>query len=242
MLRCFDYSAASPALNLALEEAILDAVETGNSPSTLRFWESTTPFVVLGVSQVLANEADEAACAAEGIPILRRCSAGGAVVQEPGSLNYAVTLRYEDYPDTRGLRASYDFILGKLSEAFMARGMSVLLEGCSDLAIDGRKVSGNAQKRRKHAFLHHGTLLHALDAERIARVLREPELRPGYRGKRTHEEFVTALPMTRAELVTAVCEALSAPEPDGGPSEDELRAANALAESKYDTDEWNRRR
>jgi len=242
MMRCFDYTAPSPALNLALEEAILDAVETGRSPSTLRFWESASPFAVLGVSQMLLREVDEIACEAEGVPVLRRCSAGGAVLQGPGSLNFALTLRYEDYPNTRALRASYDFILGSIADAFRARGLEVSPAGCSDLAIDGLKVSGNAQKRRKHAFLHHGSLLYAVDSGLIARCLREPETRPDYRGERTHAEFVTTLPLTRADLVACVCEAFDAPAPSGQPSDDELRAAGQLAAEKYGNDEWNRRR
>ena len=51
-------------MNLALDEVLLDSLESGRAGETLRFWESPTPFVVLGVSQVLAEHADEAACAA----------------------------------------------------------------------------------------------------------------------------------------------------------------------------------
>jgi len=241
-LRVIDYTAPAPELNLALEEAILDAVETGRSPSTLRFWECAVPFAVLGVSQSLALETDAIACEAEGIPILRRCSAGGAVLQGPGSLNFALTLRYDEYPDTRALRASYDFILGNIAASFRTHGVEVTSAGCSDLAIGGLKVSGNAQKRRKHAFLHHGSLLYAVDAGLIARCLREPRQRPDYRGERTHAEFVTVLPMTRADLVAAVCKAFDAPPPDGQPSDDELRAAGQLAAEKYANPAWTQRR
>lgn len=241
-LRVVEYTASDPADNLALEEVILDSVETGQAPSTLRFWESRTPFVVLGVSQVLAVEADEVACHAAGVPILRRCSAGGAVLQGPGSLNFALSLRYDDYPETRTLHGSYDYILNRIAAALSARGVPARMEGVSDLAIHGRKVSGNAQKRRKHAFLHHGTLLYAVNQDLMARCLREPSQRPDYRGERRHDEFVMQLPLTRDELVAAVCEAFGTSCPKDTLAPIEMVTGAALADSKYRDAAWTRRR
>ena len=41
-----------PQEHLALDEAVLDAVEAGDSPSTLRLWEADVPFVVMGSAQI----------------------------------------------------------------------------------------------------------------------------------------------------------------------------------------------
>ena len=46
--------------------------------------------------------------------------------------------------------------------------------GGTDLALNGRKVSGNAQRRGRRALIHHGTLLYAFDASLAARYLRDP--------------------------------------------------------------------
>ena len=81
-----------PEANLAYDEALLNFAEECEGPDTLRFWESSTPFIVLGVAQPVAAHVNQPACAADSIPILRRCSAGGCVVQGPGSLNYALVL------------------------------------------------------------------------------------------------------------------------------------------------------
>jgi lipoate-protein ligase A len=73
-------------------------------------------------------------------------------------------------------------------------------EGDSDLTMDGRKVSGNAQRRMQHAILHHGTLLYSFDAGRAERFLAPPHRQPPYRAGRTHGEFLGNLPLTAVQI------------------------------------------
>jgi lipoate-protein ligase A len=68
------------------------------------------------------------------------------------------------------------------------------------LVVDGRKVSGNAQRRGRRALLHHGTLLYAFDPALAERYLREPRRRPPYRATRTHAEFMGNLPLSADAL------------------------------------------
>lgn len=241
-MRLIHYSHSDPATNLALEESILDAVEQGHQPDTLRFWECPTRFVVLGTGQVLAEEVHEEHCTADHVPILRRCSAGGCVLQGPGSFNYALFLTYDRFPEVTSLHASYRFILGKVCAALATLGIEARHEGISDIAIEGRKVSGNAQRRRRRALLHHGTLLYEADPDAISRYIREPADRPDYRGGRTHSEFVTTLPATPGALAEAIAAALGSNGPAGSPSPAELQAAETLAVEKYTTESWIRRR
>ena len=91
-MRLLDCSFQEPAMNLALDEVLLNDAEEGHSPEVLRFWESPVPFVVLGLTQRLSEEVHEDACARDGIPILRRASGGGCVLQGKGCLNYALVL------------------------------------------------------------------------------------------------------------------------------------------------------
>ncbi len=242
MIRVLDFSLDEPEMNLALDEVILDAVERGRAGSTLRFWESPRPFVVLGTGQALHEEVHEEACVADGLPIMRRCSAGGCVLQGPGSLNYALALTFEDFPRVRSLRDSYVFILGALAGAFARHGVPLRHEGISDLALAGKKVSGNAQRRRRAAILHHGTLLYRADPGAMKRYLAEPRERPGYRGPRAHDAFVTAIPLEPEEIRDCIREAMNAPGPSVDPTPEELAQAHALAEEKYRTEAWIRRR
>jgi lipoate-protein ligase A len=70
--------AADAATGLALEEALVRACPP---VPVLRVWQNP-PCVVIGRAQQAAREADLAACAAAGVPVLRRASGGGAVYHD----------------------------------------------------------------------------------------------------------------------------------------------------------------
>ncbi|HPO14749.1 MAG TPA: lipoate--protein ligase family protein [Candidatus Hydrogenedentes bacterium] len=246
-MRLINYSFDDPAENLALEEVLLDRVETGEAEETLRFWESPVRFVVIGTGQTLAQEVHIERCQADGIPFLRRCTAGGAVLQGPGCLNYTLALRYENWPSFKSLHTSYATILECIADALVHHAITARFEGICDLALDGGKVSGNAQRRRRNAMLHHGTLLYRPDYEGMERYLREPEDRPDYRGARNHRDFVGHLPLDPDTLRVAVCEAfdvapVSIAHNQPAPTPEELDAARRLAVEKYRSDAWTRRR
>jgi len=166
-LRLIDKSFELAGMNLALDEVLLDSLESGRAGETLRFWESPAPFVVLGVSQVLAEHVDEAACVAAGVSVVRRCTAGGCVLQGPGSLNYTLVLAHEGRAELATIRSSYVYILGRIVEALRGRGIDARHMGICDLAVEEMKFSGNAQRRRKRGILHHGTLLYGLDLDLV---------------------------------------------------------------------------
>jgi lipoate---protein ligase len=241
-MRLLDQTLESPALNLAFEEVLLFGLESGRTEETLRFWESPDPFVVLGVGQAVREEVRVEACQADNIPILRRASAGGCVLQGPGCLNFTLALSLESHGEARDLHASYKYILGPIAKALEKRGLPASREGVCDLSIDGLKVSGNAQKRRKRAILHHGSLLYAMDLDAIPRYLREPAKRPEYRGDRTHDRFVKNLPLSAQALRDAVCEAFEVSDPPSAAGSWELETARQLADEKYSAAEWTWRR
>ena len=101
--------------------------------------------VVVGRSGVISNEVEREACAADGVAVLRRDSGGGAVLLGPGCMSYSLLLSVEKHPRLRDVRLSYRLILGCLVRALAVPGLEI--RGVSDLAIGGRKVSGNAQRR-----------------------------------------------------------------------------------------------
>ncbi len=240
-MRLILLSYAEPAANLALDESLLESAAAGEGGDTLRLWESPVRFVVLGTGQQAAVEANLPACEAAGVPVLRRCSAGGCVLQGPGSLNFSVVLLLERHPEARALHQSYCHILNLLRAAFRVRGCVLEHAGTSDLTLAGLKVSGNAQRRKREAILHHGTLLYQPDYAGMAALLREPEERPSYRGTRRHEEFVGCLPFDRDALEAMVAEAYGAGSNES-PSAWEQARAEALADEKYRHVAWNLRR
>jgi lipoate-protein ligase A len=238
-LICIDITLPSPEENLALDEALLSACgETAaaggpGGGEVLRFWESRTPFVVLGVSGKLLHEVDLDACKRCGIPVLRRASGGGTVLQGPGCLNFSLVLSLALRPELADLRKGTSSILERTARGLGLEALS--LRGTSDLALGDRKISGNAQKRTRHALLHHGTLLHAMDPGAVGRCLPPPPKEPAYRAGRTHEEFLGNLPLTpeeiKARLRTAWGAAPTGPEWHPPPLQ-------ALIAEKYGNPAW----
>jgi lipoate-protein ligase A len=194
-----DLTLPTPEENLALDEALLLDAEAGGG-EVLRVWELPGWAVVLGSAGRLAEDVDEAACAADRVPVLRRTSGGGTVLLGPGCLAYTLVLAYERDPRLRDVTLSYQVILDRVRRALGGLTPAVVHEGSSDLAWGDRKVSGNSQRRRQTHLLHHGTLLYAFDLARIPRYLRVPNRQPLYRRQRAHEAFVANLPLSAAAL------------------------------------------
>jgi len=241
-MRCIDAVLPSPAENLAYEEVLLDGVENGELPETLRIWESPEPFVVVGTSQRIREYVNLEACERDGVGVYRRCSAGGCVLQGPGCLNFTLALAYDGRPEVRTLHGSYCHILNQLGAALRAIGIDAGHKGICDLAHGPFKISGNAQKRRRRAFLHHGTLLYAADVAAMSRYLLEPADQPEYRAGRPHDAFVRNIPLAPGQLRHAVQMAFAqGANPEPAP-EAERRRAQVLALQKYATPDWTYRR
>ena len=226
----------TPQQNLACDEALLDLCEEGKTGELLRFWESKQYFVVLGSSNKYRQEVHVEACEADGIPILRRHSGGGTVLQGPGCLNFSLILKINSSGPTRNITETTKHIMqrhvGALSTLL---GMKVEIKGSSDLTIDGKKFSGNAQRRRMKALLFHGTFLLDFDLKLIEKYLKLPPKQPDYREQRNHLDFVRNISATAEEIkmhLRSLWDATTLLEhiPNGRIQE--------LVKTKYSSDKW----
>jgi lipoate-protein ligase A len=199
----------------AVDAALFRAMETARGNETLSFWESRQPAVIVSESATVGAAVHEEACLADGVPIVRRISGGGAVVVGPGCLNYAIVLSLETRPELRDVAYSYRLILDTIVHALSVPGLAIRDVG--DVALDGRKVSGNAQRRGRRALLHHGTLLYDFDSRLMERYLRMPVRQPAYRANRSHLAFVANLPLSRDALRRRLADAFCVPK-DCSPS------------------------
>jgi lipoate-protein ligase A len=202
--RLLDLSLPSPVENLALDEALLDEQEATDSDPILRFWESDCLFVVLGRSSILSEDVHMSACERDGIPILRRASGGGTVLQGPGCLSYAFVLPLSLHAALRSIRPTNYFILQGVAKALQRWQPTIAFQGISDLAIEGLKVSGNAQRRTRKGILFHGTVLYGMQADLIARYLKHPRRQPDYRENRSHRAFLSTIDASPHEIKHAI--------------------------------------
>ncbi|MGA2244748.1 MAG: hypothetical protein ABSH48_07115 [Verrucomicrobiota bacterium] len=243
-----DLTLPKPAELLAADEAWLDWCEAGQGGEALLFWEPRQVFVVVGYANKVGTEVNLAACAERDVPVFRRCTGGGAVVQMPGGLNYSLVLRIGEHGPTRNISTANEFIMAKNCAAVQAAigvgNPRVAVRGHTDLAIAAPhpapaaflKVAGNSQRRRRHFLLFHGTFLLNCDLALISHLLRMPSLEPDYRSGRPHREFVTNLNFPAAGLKTALCRAWDA---NAGTAALPLKEIETLAREKYATRAWN---
>ncbi|MDD3088891.1 MAG: biotin/lipoate A/B protein ligase family protein [Candidatus Omnitrophica bacterium] len=233
-----NHSITAPEDNIALDEAMLLEAERGGAGETVRFWESEEHFIVLGRACDAFGECDLEAAARDGVKVIRRLSGGGTVLQGPGCLNYSLVLSYESDPQYRTIRSSYGAVLRRISMALHSRGIAADIMPLSDMAVAGRKFSGNAQARKKKYFLHHGTLLYAFDIGRTGLYLKHPPAEPEYRKGRGHGEFIANIPLSRVELEKAVKESFPV-SGERGSTERTKELAQKLVDGKYSRKEWN---
>src|SRR5436190_7439701 len=156
---CLDLTLPTAAENLACDEALLEHFEANGGGGVLRFWEPRERFVVVGYANAVGTEVNLPACEADGIPVFRRCSGGGTVLQGPGCLNYTLILKIEQGSPLQTIPGANRFIMDQnraaIETLISAAAEGLAVDGHTDLTIDGFKVSGNAQRRKKSYLLFH---------------------------------------------------------------------------------------
>ncbi len=206
MMRQLNTPPMPPEDELALEEALLvqadDAADGVNVGATewLRVWHFAQPVAVLGRSSKIAAEVDAAACMAAGVPVLRRCSGGAAIVGGPGCLMYTLVLSLDRRPQLRKIDVAHRFVMQRLLAAAGKQLAGVRFEGTCDLTWNDRKFSGNSLRIARRHLLYHGTFLYDADLALITRCLDRAPRQPEYRRGRSHREFIANAPLTPDRL------------------------------------------
>ena len=189
MMEVLCWSAPSVSENLALDEALArSAGATGRN--LLRFWWGGPPAVVMGFSERPEQVVDTVACSRLGVDVLRRCTGGGTVLQTSDILNYSLVT---PAPDRLDLKSAFLQGTGIVCAILATLGVAGRPVGISDVAVEDRKISGNAQARRWKAMIVHGTVLVDFDYDLAETVLRHPLREPEYRQGRNHRDFLVTL-------------------------------------------------
>lgn len=151
-----------PCYNLAFEEYILTHKLDGE---WLMLWQNANT-VVVGLNQNAAQEINAGFVKEHGISVVRRSTGGGTVYHDLGNLNYSFIT---DVGERENL--SIEKFSAPVCKALAAMGLNASVGGRNDIIIDGKKVSGVAQRISGKRILHHGTLLFRSDSAMIAGAL-----------------------------------------------------------------------
>jgi lipoate-protein ligase A len=234
-----------PAVHLALDQVLTEAVGAGRRRPTLRIWEWDEPAVVIGSFQSVRNEVDLENAARYGIDVVRRISGGGAMFMEAGSVVTYSLYAPGDLVRGMSFAESYAYLDDWVLQALRSLGIDATYQPLNDIASPAGKIGGAAQKRLGDgAVLHHVTMSYDMDREKMVQVLRIGREKLSDKGTTSAAKRVDPLRsqtgLSRAEILERMKQVF-AERTGARPGElraDELDAARELVATKFATEEW----
>jgi len=229
-----------PTWNLAFEEA---AQEWDQPEDVMMLWQNRNAIIV-GRYQNAEKEVNLRAAEEIGAKVVRRSSGGGTVYHDMGNLNYTF-IRPVNYRKKLDLS-----ILSKpMEEALNFMGIPALVQGRNDITLEGKKISGTAQRIHNKKLMHHGTLLFDVDLDVLQNVLNVDPSKILSKGINSVRSRVTNIkehvPADKYPDMQAFWKGLIAAFAKEGPLTrieppvHLLEKAKMLQETKYTTWEWN---
>ncbi|MCK4519338.1 MAG: lipoate--protein ligase family protein [Candidatus Omnitrophica bacterium] len=179
--------------NMAVDEALFLERISGNSSSTLRIYGWRPAAYSFGYFQKVEKELDLPACGNKGIDVVRRMT-GGGIIYHDQELTYSITCSKDDLKAANtkdSFKELCSFIIkgyGKMGiKADFADELNIAKKNkrefssfCfnsneeSDLIVEGRKIGGNSQRRRKNIIFQHGSIPIRIDIEKSIANLHKP--------------------------------------------------------------------
>ena len=180
---------ASGAWNMAVDEAILEAVGRHEALPTLRLYAWVPPCLSLGFAQPV-NDVDREALLRNGWQMVRRPT-GGRAILHTDELTYSVIAPLDEPRVYGKVLESYQRLaqalvaalrhLGLPAQADQAYALPVGAQASGavcfevpsnyEITVAGKKLMGSAQARRKEGVLQHGSLPLCGDLTRITQAL-----------------------------------------------------------------------
>lgn len=178
-------------MNMALDEvAAATAASNGLRTTRVYRWNPTT--VSLGYNQD-SSTINWEFCERIGVDVTRRPTGGGGIYHDSyGDISYSIITPAEDLPSD--LLSSYKLLCEPILETFRKLGIDAKfadeeqsplyrpacylrgLHPAHDVVVDGRKISGNAQYRRKDVVIQHGSLKYDRRPTRHLEVFDNPDI------------------------------------------------------------------
>jgi lipoate-protein ligase A len=199
------------AQNMARDAALL-----AEAVPTVRLYGWRPACVSLGRAQTEAD-VDLGAARAWGLDVVRRETGGGAILHNESEVTYAVVLPLDHPGLPRDIAGSFALLSAGVVDALRMLGLPAQIESVVDdkqketlcyvrkqgtnVVVDGRKISGGAQRRDGRAVLQHGTIIVDRDDARMSTLFRTPLPEIASRVTSLHEEGVS---VSREKLIEAL--------------------------------------
>jgi len=236
--------------NMAIDEAMFILKDKGEIPNTLRLFVFNPSAVTIGYFQRVNDAVNLEFLNERKISITRRITGGGSVYHDVnGEVTYSVVASISDV--ATDVLKSYEIICKGLVYAIERFGLEAQFVPINDVVVNGKKISGSAQSRKKTALLQHGTFMYNTDLVTLASILKAPKEKLISHGVKSILERVTTLSrelgrtVSKEETIEALIEgfskALNVEFEKGELMEKEIELARKLVE-KYRSREWIFRR
>ena len=141
-------------MNMAIDEAILTARTIDKAPNTLRLYCWNPAAVSIGKNQEAENEVHLESCRKLGVNVVRRISGGGTVFHDSrGEVTYGLIANTSDI-DAKDNMAVYTKVYSGIKDALRILGITAHFnegneKNCPNLTVNGKKISGSAQTRKR---------------------------------------------------------------------------------------------
>ena len=253
-LRFLDTGALPGALNMAVDDVLLDAARDGGGP-ILRTYGWSPPAVSLGFGQRAREAVDVDRCRDLGIDIVRRPTGGRAVLHW-NEITYSFHCAEGEGPAAHPLAEACRILGECLAEGLRRGGVDVELSpggrpgarhgACFasasrwELTCGGRKLVGSAQRRTRGALLQHGSLLAGPEHLRLVELIPAPQGgEASLEASSTHLAECAGQPLDRDRLVGCLADGfgqvLGLPVREAQLTPGERRRAELLARETYGT-------
>jgi len=254
-------------MNMALDEAILEAVRQDQVPPTLRFYSWKPPCLSLGYAQSVAD-ADVSAIEEMGWELVRRPT-GGKAILHTDEITYSIAAPADHPLFMNGVLPSYKRISLALMDGLKRMGLDPELNdaepqapesgnpvcfqnpGAFEITVAGKKLVGSAQVRRSGGVLQHGSLPLQGDLSRICLALKysdDRERKHAMEGVGQHAitvEQILEKPVSwndaAKHLGQGFEESLDLEFSQSDPTEHETTRSREIFEDRYSQAKWTQR-
>ncbi|MDX9881309.1 MAG: lipoate--protein ligase [Prolixibacteraceae bacterium] len=158
---CLKHNSLDPWFNLAAEEYLLKNF----TEDFFIIWRSERS-VVVGKHQNALAEINHEFVHGNHIHVARRLSGGGTVFHDQGNVNFTFIRGVKEISEV-----NFKIFTQPIVKSLQKLGVGAYPTGRNDLAVNGKKISGNAGHVYKKRVLHHGTLLFNSDLSKLKDAL-----------------------------------------------------------------------
>ena len=249
---------SNPYYNMALDELLLNHYEINKEPALRIYgWDPAT--ISLGLNQDVEQTLYLERCLDNAVPFVRRITGGSAIFHDD-EITYSIVCSEDDIHNKGGIKESYKILCSFIINSYKKLGLNAYFSiddpasaskrgkgtFCFssweeyDIVVNGKKIGGNAQKRKKKIILQHGSVPLTLDFKKVLHYIKDVPKDVVERSTSLHEltgRYVSFEEME--EIMTeSFEETFSIPLQKKEISKKEEKIIQNIMDAKYNAKEW----